>query len=62
MLVLVLLFITLCPFWFCSQIDEEERAGCFAFIVYRMSCYCKYFVALPRGAMGWSAVSGCGIC
>ena len=41
--------------------EEEERAGCFAFIVFWMSCYCKCFVALPHGALGWSAVCGCGI-
>ena len=32
-----------------------------AFIVLRMSCYCKCSVALPGGAMGWSAVCDCGI-
>ena len=26
-----------------------------------MSCYCKYPVALPHGAVGWSAVCDCGI-
>ena len=41
--------------------EEEERAGCFAFIVFRMSCYCNFFVALSHGAVGWSAVCGCGI-
>ena len=40
---------------------EEERAGCFAFIVFQMSCYCKCFVALRHGAVGWSAVCDCGI-
>ena len=34
------------------HLDEEERAGCFAFIVFWMSCYCICPVALPRGAMG----------
>ena len=24
-------------------------------------CYCKCSVVLPRGALGWSAVSDCGI-
>ena len=28
----------------------EERAGCFAFIVFWMSCFCNYPVALPHGA------------
>ena len=31
------------------------------FIVLRMSCYCNCSVALPHGALGWSAVCGCGI-
>ena len=39
----------------------EERAGCLAFIIFRMSCYCKCSVALPHGAVGWSAVCDCGI-
>ena len=34
----------------------RERAGCFGFIVSRMSCYCQCSVALPQGPMGWSAV------
>ena len=37
------------------------RLGCFAFIFFRKSCYCKCSVALPRGAVGWSAVCDCGI-
>ena len=28
--VFVLVYNTLCPFWFCNHLDEEERAGCFA--------------------------------
>ena len=39
--VFVLLGITLCPFQFCNHLEEKERAGCFAFIVLLMSCYCK---------------------
>ena len=27
--VFVLLRITLCPFYFCNHLEEEERAGCF---------------------------------
>ena len=58
----VLLCITLCPFYkFCNHLEEEDRAGCFAFIVLRMSCYCKCSVTLPHGAVGWSAVCDCGI-
>ena len=42
-------------------LQEEERAGCFAVIVLRMSCDCKYSVTLPDGAVGWSALCDCGI-
>ena len=31
------------------------------FIVLRMSCYCKYSVTLPQGAMGWTAKCDCDI-
>ena len=53
--------IALCPFYFCNHLDKEERVGCFAFIVFRMSFFCKCHVALSRGAVGWSAVCNCGI-
>ena len=49
LIVFVLLCITLCPFQFCNHLEEERRAGCFAFIVLRMSCYCKCSVTLPHG-------------
>ena len=52
----VLLCITLCSFLFCNHLEEEEKAGCFAIIVFQMYCYYKCFVALPHGAVGWSAV------
>ena len=61
MTVFVFVFITLCPFYFCNHLDEEERAGCFAFIVFQMSCYSKCFEAHPQGAEGWSAVCDCAI-
>ena len=32
--------ITLCPFLFYKYLDEEDGAGCFAFIVLWFSCYC----------------------
>ena len=41
---------------FCNHLDGKERAGCFTLIVFLMSCDCKCSVALPRGAVGWSAV------
>ena len=46
-------------FLVCIHIDEKGRAGCFAFIVFQMSCCCKCFVAVPHGAVGWSAVCDC---
>ena len=39
--------------------DGEERAGCFAWFVFLVSRDCC--VALPRGAVGLSAVYECGI-
>ena len=48
-------------FLVCNHLEEEERAGCFAFIVLRMSCYCKCSVNLPHGTVGWSAVCNCDI-
>ena len=35
-------------------------AGCFAFVVLLSWC-CVCSTALPRGAMGWSALCDCGI-
>ena len=34
MFVFVLLCITLCPFWFCNHLEEEERTGCFVVVVF----------------------------
>ena len=39
--------------------DGEERAGSFGKFVFLVSCDCC--VALPRGAMGLSAICDCGI-
>ena len=61
MFVFVLLCITVRPFLFCNHLEEEGRAGCFAFIVLRMFCYCKCSVTLPHRAVGWSALCDCGI-
>ena len=36
----------------CNHLDKEERASCFPFIVFWMSCYCKCPVALRHGAVG----------
>ena len=61
MFVFVLFSITLCPYYFCNRLEEEEKADCFAIIVLQMYCYYKYSVALPHGTVGWSAVCDCGI-
>ena len=42
-------------------VDGEERAGCFTLIVFLMSCDSCCSVALPDGAIGWSAVCDYGI-
>ena len=59
MLVFVLVFVTLCPFYVCNNLNEEERAGCLAFIDFHMPCYCKCLVALPDSALSWSALCDC---
>ena len=41
------------------SIEEEEKAGCFAITFLKMYCYYKCSVALPHGAVGWSAVCDC---
>ena len=46
---------------FCNRLGAEERAGYLAFIVFRVSRYCKCYVALPHGAVGLCAVCHCGI-
>ena len=45
----------------CNHLGGEERAGCFAWIVFLMSCDCLRSVIFPHGAMERSAVSDCGI-
>ena len=59
----VLVFILVCINVFSSfaVILTRKRTGCFAFIVFWMSCYCKCHVALPHGPMGWCAVCDFGI-
>ena len=47
-LVHVLLFSILCY----NHRDGEERAGCFALIVFLMSCDNQCSVALPRAVVG----------
>ena len=57
--VLCFLCVALCPFWYCNHLDGEERAGCFALFVFLVSR--DGWAALPRCAMGLSAVCVCGI-
>ena len=45
----------------CYHIEEEEKTCCFAIFVLKMYSYFKCYVALPHGAVGWSAVCDCGI-
>ena len=46
-------------YYICSRLDGEERVGCFALFVFLVPR--DYCMALPRGAMGLSAVCDCGI-
>ena len=39
----------------------RDRVGCFAMIVFIMSCDCYCSAALPRGTLGWFAVFDFGI-
>ena len=57
MFVFVSLCITVCPFYFCN-LEEEEKAGCFAIIVLQIYCYYKCSVALPHCAVGWLVLPG----
>ena len=47
--------------FFYNHLDEEEGAGCFALIVFLMSCVCKCSVVLSHCAVGWSAMCNCDI-
>ena len=52
-------FALLCVLLVCTHLEEGERAGCFAFIVLRMSYYCIDSVDLPRGTVGCSVMCDC---
>ena len=56
LLVVFLLCISSCSFYFCQHLDEEENDSCFALIVFLMSCGCKCSVALPHHAVDLSSV------
>ena len=45
-------------FLFCVRLGGEERAGCFALVVFLVSCGCWCSVALTHSAVSWS---GCGV-
>ena len=55
--VFVLVCMTVCPFPCSNHLEEKD----FVFIVSSMSCHFICSVALPHGAMGWSAVCDSGI-
>ena len=59
---LFLVCITLCHFYFCNHLDEEERE-LVALLLLSFGCffYSNCPAALPHGAVGWSAVFDCGI-
>ena len=46
----------LVSFRFCIRLGGKETAGCFALVVFLVSCGCWCSVALPRGAVTWSVV------
>ena len=48
---------------FAIVFQEEGRAGRFTIIIaFLMSCDFFCTVALPHGAVGWSALCNCGMC
>ena len=61
-LVLVLLYSTLCPSSFAIILmGKRKRVICFTLTVFLIACDSQCSVALPHGAVGWSAVCDCGI-
>ena len=45
----VLLYVTLCPFYYCNYLDGEERAGCFV----NLSSWCLVMVEWLFLAVPW---------
>ena len=43
------------------HLAEEETAGYYTLIVFRLSCGGLCYVSLPRGTTSWSVVCNCGI-
>ena len=58
--VFVFVFVCICVYSSFAVIFEGKKE-LIAFIVLRVSCYCKCSVILPHGAVGWSALCDCGI-
>ena len=46
---------------FAIILKRKRKLVALAIIVEQMYCYYKCSLALPHGAMGWSAVCDCGI-
>ena len=62
-LVLVWLYSTLCPSSFAIiLIGKRKRAICFTLTVFLRGFDSQCYVALPHGAVGWSAMCDFGIC
>ena len=55
-----LCFVCICVYSSFAVIFEGKKE-LIAFLVLRVSCYCKCSVILPHGAVGWSALCDCGI-
>ena len=44
-------------FSFAIALKRKREAGCLAFIVIRVSCYCEYSVVCPYGVVRWSKLA-----
>ena len=53
--------VLLCTVLSVFSCSGEKKAGCFALVLSLLLCghWCSF--SLPRGALGWFAVCGCGI-
>ena len=60
-LVLVLLFSSLCPSSFAFILKGKRELVALLLTVFLMYCDSLCSVALPHGAVGWSAMCDCGI-
>ena len=48
-------------FLICNHLSDDEKAGCFAFLVFLLSCNCLFSVSHPKGSIGLSAACNCGL-